>query len=353
MEVSRPARLRQTDLEVTARALILGAIAALSVSGTARAADCRLQNIASLDATRGPDGLLTVPVSMGSERVNMLLDTGAERGVIDISVTRKMGITPLKIYTPPPIFNVPGAPFRSMVQFSHPDFYLTDGTKLDHFVKVPAVNIGASHTESVIFLLARFDDAQAHGAKGILGSNLLRNFDVEVDPAAAKVNLFSPDHCENKVVYWAPAYADLPLRIGSGGQIEFTMSLDGRDVDAVLDTGAAQTTLNIAMARRAFGIDLDAPTVERVSGEGSNTIYRTRFQALAAGGLTIKNPQITLAPDRIARQQMARALDSGASGSGVLDSAKLVLGMDILNRLHFYIAYREKKLYFTAAAPAH
>ncbi|MBS0273469.1 MAG: retropepsin-like domain-containing protein, partial [Proteobacteria bacterium] len=275
MEIPRPSRQRQADLEVTARSFIFFVIAALSMAGPAQAAVCELQNVASLAATRGPDGLFTVPVSLGSERVNMLLDTGAERGVIDISVTQKMGLTPFKIYSPPPIFNVSGAPFLSMVQFSQPDFYLADGTKLDHFVKVPVVNIGASRSPSVTFLLARFDDGQTHGMKGILGSNLLRNFDVEVDPAAAKVNLFSPDHCQNKVVYWAPEYADLPLSIASNGQIEVTMSLDGRDVDAILDTGASHTTLNIAMARRAFGIDLEAPAVERVSGEGGNTIYRT------------------------------------------------------------------------------
>jgi predicted aspartyl protease len=350
MEIARPSRQRQPDLEVTARFLISCGFAALLVAGTARAADCNLQNIASLHATRSPDGLLTIPVSLGAERVNMLLDTGAERGVIDISVTQKMGLTPLKIYSPPPIFNVRGAPFLSMVQFSQPDFYLADGTKLDHFVKVPAVNIGASRSESVTFLLARFDDESARDMKGILGSNLLRNFDVEVDPAAAKVNLFSPDHCENKVVYWAPEYADLPLSVGLHGQIEVTMSLDGRDVDAILDTGAAHTTLNIALARRAFGVDLEAPTVERVSGEGGNTIYRTRFRSLAVGGLEIKNPEIYLTPDQVARRQMAEALDSGASGSSVIGGANLVLGMDVLSHLHFYIAYREKKLYFTAAA---
>jgi len=349
MEIARPSRQRQADLEVTARFLILCAAAALSMAGTAQAADCKLQNVASLDATPGPDGLLTVPVSMGGERVNMLLDTGAERGVIDVSVTQKMGLTPLKIYSPPPIFNVRAAPFLSMVQFSQPDFYLADGTKLDHFVKVPAVDIGASHSQSVTFLLARFDDAQTHGMKGILGSNLLRNFDVEVDPATAKVNLFSPDHCENKVVYWAPEYADLPLSVGFNGQIEVTMSLDGRDVDAILDTGASHTTLNIALARRAFGIDLEAPNVEKVSGEGGNTIYRTRFRSLAVGGLEIKNPEIYLTPDQVARRQMAEAIDSGASGSSVIGGANLVLGMDVLSHLHFYIAYREKKLYFTAA----
>ncbi|HEY7978608.1 MAG TPA: aspartyl protease family protein [Rhizomicrobium sp.] len=351
MEITRPSRQRQADLEVTARFIIFCTIAALSVAGPAQAEDCKLQSVASLDATRTPDGLLAVPVSMGSERVNMLLDTGAERGVIDISVTQKMGLTPLKISAPPPIFNVRGAPFLSMVQFSQPDFYLADGTQLDHFVKIPVVTLGASNVEAAKFLLARFDEKDTPGIRGILGNNLLRNFDVEIDPAAGKVNLFSPDHCEGKVVYWAPAYADLPIHVGASGQVAFTMTLDGHDVETILDTGAAHTTLNLRLAQQLFGIDVKSPSVERVSGENGVPIYRTRFQMLTAGGLAIKNPYIYLAPDQIAQRQMAKAMDDGFSGSAVSGAARLILGMDALSHLHFYIAYKERKLYLTGSAP--
>lgn len=353
MEIPRPSRFRQTGLEVTARSFFLYAIAALSIAGTAHATDCKLQNVASLDATRGPDGLLTIPVSIGSEQVNMLLDTGAERGVIDISVMQKMGLTPLKIYSPPPIFNVRVAPFLSMVQFSQPDFYLADGTKLDHFVKIPTISIGAARSEYATFLLARFDTEETPATLGILGNNLLRNFDVEIDPAAAKVNFFSPDHCEGKVVYWAPTYTDLPVRIGSSGQIAFTMTLDGHDVETILDTGAAHTTLNLRLAQQLFGIDVQSPSVEKVSGENGDAVYRTRFHLLTADGLAIKNPYIYLASDQIAQRQLTKAMDSGYSGSMVSGAARLILGMDALSHLHFYIAYKEQKLYITpAAAPA-
>lgn len=349
MEIPRPSRLRQADLEVTARALLLSALAALSITSGAHAG-CKLQNVASLDATAGPDGLLIVPVAVGDEHIDMLLDTGAERGVIDISVTQKMGLTPLKIYTPPPVYNVPGAPFLSMVQFSAPGFYLSDGSQLDHFVKIPDVAIGASHFEAVKFLLARFDERTGHDMKGILGANLLRNFDVEIDPAARKVNLFSPDHCEGKVVYWAPTYTDLPVNVDSHGQIELTMLLDGHEVDAVLDTGAPRTTLDYGYVQRTFDLDSDSPAIERISGEGKNAVFRARFKSLVAGDVTIKNPVIDLSVDLVARRRMAEALDSGHSGSAAMHHTKLVLGMDVLKALHLYIAYGEEKLYITPAA---
>src|SRR5512135_3081096 len=142
--------MRRTVLAACAVLAILPAVPALAGS-------CDLQRIASLKAARGPDGLLAVPVSVNGESIQMLLDTGAERGVIDIAVTQKLGLTPLKIYTRPPQLNVPGAPFRSRVQFTAPDFYLSNGSKLDHFVRIPALDMGAAHFGTVEFLLAKFD----------------------------------------------------------------------------------------------------------------------------------------------------------------------------------------------------
>src|SRR5690242_13716978 len=106
------------------RRTVLAACAGLAIvlAQPALAGSCDLQRVASLDAIRGPDGLLAIPVSANGEPLQMLLDTGAERGVIDIAVTQKLGLTPLKIYTRPPQFNVPGAPFLSVVQFTAPDF---------------------------------------------------------------------------------------------------------------------------------------------------------------------------------------------------------------------------------------
>jgi hypothetical protein len=52
------------------------------------------------------------------------------------------------------------------------------------------------------------------------------------------------------------------------------------------------------------------------------------------GGVTVTNPRI-------------RLTEGGNFLSG--DSATLLLGMDVLSRLHLYIAYHEEKLYITGA----
>ena len=61
-------------------------------------------------------------------------------------------------------------------------------------------------------------------------------------------------------------------------------------------------------------------------------IYRYPFKSLTFGGVAIDNPDIVLVPD-------AQSRFPGGH--------RFVLGMNILRRLHLYIAYREKKLYVT------
>jgi len=190
---------------------------------------------------------------------------------------------------------------------------------------------------------------------GILGPDMLEKFDADFDFGGNKLNLLSQDHCAGKVVYWnAPAVAVVPYTRDSG-HISFPMTLDGKRVRAILDTGATRTDLNLTVARRAFSINPSAPDVEKV-GELKGTsytadVYRKRFRELAVDGVTVTNPVITLLPDMITTTSeprptgsLIREVDTGLP--------QLILGMSVLSKLHVYIASKERKLYITAADPA-
>ena len=62
------------------------------------------------------------------------------------------------------------------------------------------------------------------------------------------------------------------------------------EIDAVLDTGASFTFLNLTDAQRTFNINVNAPDVEKVGeirGGFSATMYRRHFKTLAFEGVTI------------------------------------------------------------------
>jgi hypothetical protein len=129
--------------------------------------------------------------------------------------------------------------------------------------------------------------------------------------------------------------------------------LDGRELNAILDTGAADTVMNLSVALSDFAIDINAPNVQRIDqiqaanrepGAGTprraEAVYRRRFESLAMNDLTVDGPMITLLPDLM-----------GQSGG----LPEIIIGMSTLMKLHVYIAYRERKLYVSmhpATAPA-
>jgi hypothetical protein len=131
------------------------------------------------------------------------------------------------------------------------------------------------------------------------------------------------------------------------------MELDGRRVNAMLDTGAAITVLNLDIARRTFRVDVNAPDVEKVGeiGRSQTSVYRKQFKTIAFEGVTVTNPMITMYPDLMG----GSSLGETRTGSMIRDARSglpdVILGMNVLSEMHVYIASKERKLYITAATP--
>ncbi len=225
--------------------------------------------------------------------------------------------------------------------------------------RLPSITLGRLRQEGAYFMvLPGYDDPAGPSIEqfgGILGGDMLRNVDVDFDFAANKLNLISPDHCAGAVVYWqAPALAVVPMTLNYANHIVFRMELDGRRVNAILDTGASNTVLNLDTARRTFRVDVNAPDVERigeVTGGYTASVYRRRFKTLAFEGVTISNPMIDMYPDIMGGGNLGTSPTGSlirGDRSGLPD---LILGMSALSQMHVYIAYQERKLYLTAADP--
>jgi hypothetical protein len=183
------------------------------------------------------------------------------------------------------------------------------------------------------------------------------NVDLELDFAGRKLGLFSPDHCAGQVVYWpATAIAAVPMRVAGLGHIIIPVTLDGKNMDALLDTGASDSILNLRVAQSRFDIRPDSPEVEPIGelrGNPSAKIYRRRFDTLAFEGVTVSNPSLILIPDQVS-PRMPNPVPTGSlvrpPDRGLPD---LILGISILSKTHIYVAYREKKVYITpAGSPA-
>ena len=297
------------------------------------AAECKpLGLIASMDLKMLPSGRPGVGVMIGDSSRTMLLDTGAYSSLISAKVVSDLKLTETRN----------GRSVRTV-----------NGAESNMLARLPTILIGGHlRTNNALYYVM---PNNSNEFDGILGGEFLKQFDADFDFAARKLNAFSPDHCEGKVVYWqAPKVAVVPIQLDDGNHVKLRMELEGKRVDAILDTGAADTTLSLTTAQRMFNVNVNDPDVERVGelkGGFTAAVYQRRFKSLAFEGVTINNPMIVLLPDLMTANTTV-AKTGSLFREETTSLPTMILGMSLLRQLHVFIAYKERKLYITASAPA-
>lgn len=312
--------------------------ALIAVCGPAQAETCRLLKMAKFDISSEPFGAVTVPVSLNGTVERFLVDTGGTYSTISPVLVKKLGLSP-----------------RLMDE--NFEFYLADGTMLDHYVNIKAFDVGAISESNVHLIVEPHVQRGGAGAfGGTLAPDFLSKFDLDFDFGHNTLNLFSPDHCDGRVVYWASHYA--AIRVGVNGRdnhINVPVTLDGRDYAALLDTGAALTLLSERAAYRDFDLKAGGPGLEPITDAPKDALvrYRHRFKTLTIDSITVNNPIIGILRDA-AEQSFWRHHSAIYARDPVFGLSfrthRIILGMDVLRKLHLYIAYKEKKLYVTAAS---
>ena len=175
---------------------------------------------------------------------------------------------------------------------------------------------------------------------GLLGANLLDAADLEVDLAHGKLTLFKPEHCNKlALAYWTKGggynVADiLPAESRADRRTFLKVTINGKQVRALLDSGAFATVLSRGAAER-IGIHLDAPGVKagmRSIGVGTKAVrtWTVRIDSFSVGTETIQHSQM-------------QVIDGGM-GDGRTD---MLLGVDFLLAHHMFIANSQRKVYFT------
>ena len=306
----------------------------------ARAADCRLLKVASFPINTEKTGAVTVPIIVNGTSETFIVDTGGIYSTLTKSTVEALHLKPLRITS--------GA-----------EFYESNGGKLDHYVVVDRLGVGALHARNVKMLVD--PGAAAVGMdqfQGALAPNILRNFDLDFDFAHKTLNLISPKHCEGKVVYWAQRYAVVPFTRTYALQIELPVTLDGHTFKAILDTGASRTAVRFETVVRKLGLTPKSPGMIPVPGADENTVvpFHYRFKTLTIGGITVHNPTLGILSDALSKSFWKHHNYDWLANDPVyglkFKPQPIVLGLDVLSKLHLYIAYDEEKLYVTTADAA-
>jgi predicted aspartyl protease len=296
------------------RRLILALMLAAGAAHAEDKPDCRLKTVASLELQTTQEGRVTVPVQVEGHDYRMLVDTGGYINTLSQDVVRREGYKPLASF---------GTTMKGI-----------GNTKMDTYVTVKDFTLGHSRGTNFKFFV---DDLNSLFYDGILAPEILATYDADFDFAHDKLNLFSPDHCPGKVIYWTRTpYAEIPMRMEGFTHISVPLTLDGKEIDAILDTGAAASMMSISTAARLLGIREDDPAFRLEGNFAVNgmmgPVWTYPFQTMSFGGVSAIKPRILIVSDKVFDNR-----------------SMMIVGIGILRQLHFYIAYHERKLYVTPA----
>jgi predicted aspartyl protease len=168
----------------------------------------------------------------------------------------------------------------------------------------------------------------------IVGASFLLQADLELDLRAKRMTFYRPRDCrDTELLLWKEDTVVLPFARGYGDASRplFKVVVNGRELEAMIDSGSHDSFMSLDAARRA-GIDVNAPDVISAPNAGGVGTERVRqwivpVKTLQLGGETLRNVQLTVTDTQSTR------------------SADLYLGQDFLRAHRVLFAMSQDKLY--------
>jgi hypothetical protein len=327
----------------TWNSLLLSAavLAASALFASAYADDCGpLQRAATVDITMTPNGLPMVPMTLNGSPRKFLFGTAGGLSTISKSAANSL--------------NLQAASTRTRL-------VSTNGNATQQFVTVDSYAYGGLAGKDLQLMISPNPNLGSPNlpVDGELTNDIMERYDTDMDFAGGKLSYFLPDHCEGHVVYWTSAPPSVvPFRRGQPGSrnildthIRFHVTLDGKDLLATLNTAIPRSQLNAKAAEANFNLTGDTQGTVPLGNMNGRKVFGYAFKTMSFGDITVNNPHIVVIPDIVGLNDPNNAGRSDSRIKKVDDDleADLTVGMEVLKKLHIYIATKENKLYITAA----
>jgi tetratricopeptide (TPR) repeat protein/predicted aspartyl protease len=303
------------SLSIRLCAVLLGCGAFLGAPSAVAAAKCKIARVVELPITMN-SLRPTIDVKINNRDAKFVLDSGAFYSMISSATAAEYNLK-----------TIPG-PYGLLV-------IGVGGAADARVATVKEFSIVGVTIKNVEFLVGGSEVGNA----GLLGQNLLEQFDVEYDLATGAIRLFHTEDCGHALLaYWlAPgqAYSSMPIDRVEPMHPHTTgvAYVNDKQIRVMFDTGAFTSVLSLKAAERA-GVKPDSPGVVAsgyTSGIGRGMIkeYIAPFASFRIGdGEEIKNTKLRIA-------------DIG------LDNADMLVGADFFISHRVFVANREHRLFLS------
>jgi predicted aspartyl protease len=305
--------------------IVLASLGLLLPAGVASAAakpdNCVYVEIAKLPIKYAGRGLVpTIPGTINGKPARLLVDTGADMIALTRGFAEKLG------------GKLEATGRRAIGVGGATDIY---GVPIDD------MSVGPTRSgPTTVRVIGETGSVPSFDA--IVGAPFLLQTDLEISLADRELKFYRPHDCNTGFFGdWNDSFlgnwngADVSVlpyswRTRGHPNPHFSVEINGTKIDAMIDSGASTTVIELEAARRA-GLQLDAPTVKKLddaTGIGKKTVsyWSAHFDKLVIGDEIIQNARI-----------------------GVMDSAvrdvEMLIGRDFLRTHRVLFAGSQKKLY--------
>ncbi|HEX3575677.1 MAG TPA: retroviral-like aspartic protease family protein [Rhodopila sp.] len=270
--------------------LIVGLLGVVLLLAPRAQAACILNERTSV-ALQAAGGTITVPVQVNGITATFILDTGAQRSVVTEQAARRLGLARDQ-WVGTTMSGVGGIQSRPNAD---PRSLSLGG--------VPLVRRTLNHDTSLTVGVLPGARGQDAAIEGLLGRDFLSLFDLDIDVPSRRLTLYQPTGCSGRFLPWSTHYAAIPITLPAEEAIVVPVTLDGRPLRALLDTGASSGLL-AAPGMYKLGLDqarMAADPTGQISGLGPRvvTVHRHRFGSLTVGNEIIRAPFIWVEPVRL------------------------------------------------------
>jgi predicted aspartyl protease len=257
-----------------------------------------------------------VQVSINGSPASLLFDTGAETTLLSVAAAKRLGLTAHFTY-PHTLEGIGGGVSVGEVR---PDRLALGGLAMPGFLMpVAAISLPGAGGQPL---------------DGLLGADVLSDFDVDIDMPHHRVTLYQPAACASPSLPWRRGYAEVEAHRSLHRHIFFPVQLDGRRLMAIIDTGAQRSAVDAAAAAQtgltAAMLRQDPPvTVNGMAASVTGSHFH-RFGQLRIGPDIWDSPVAIVTPLH-------------------LDDADLILGEDFLQAFRVWLSYAPPRMLFARA----
>lgn len=261
--------------------------------------------------------LLVVPAGIGGRWVTLLVDTGAERTVLAADVVDRLGLPrDLKIIT------------RSTGM---------GGSFTANDAIIPGLVLGGVRFPLTRVSVGQFRLGPSLVADGLLGSDVLLAFDLDIDVPDRTLTLYRPRVCPgDDRPPWHEPYARVPGVRALRDRLLIPLELDGVEGMGILDTGAQATTIGVSMGNRlgltSLALAGDPIVQHHGAGPGTQEARLHQFKLLQVGPAVAHDPVLSVLP-----------IDAGVGDA--------LVGEDFIDGRRIWLSFVNRDVFIATSRP--